>query len=131
MTHFYFNVRQCCSFCQDAEGTELDDEVSARIHASLVAGDLLRNNEARARSWQLEVCGPDHELCFQVVLVEYDESLQALAPEARAAIHLAAHRIAALSSEMHTAKLNIARLKNASRPSGGALSLATSDGVRL
>lgn len=131
MALFYFHVRQCDSLRQDYEGTELVCETSARTHASLIAQDLLRNNEARARSWRLEVCGPDHKPCFQTILVDYDETLHELPLELKNEIRRAARGIAALASEIGSAKLNIARLMNATRRSETPLLLATSDGVRL
>lgn len=131
MALYFFNLHALGRHLPDGVGTELPDDESARAHASIIAHDLLRNNEARARSWRLEVCGPDRVPCHELVLADFDGTLDMLSPDVKNTLCRTAYNIAALSKEISSAQLQMERLRAKLRRSNGSLSLATRNGVRL
>ena len=113
---------------RDTTGTELPDDESARSHVMLVARELLRNNEARARHWRVEICGPDHKAWLELVLADADETLDLLPPQLKDSVCRAANGLASLAKEISSLQLSIKSLKSTLRRAEGTLSLAAVNG---
>src|SRR5262249_24074151 len=102
----------------DPGGTELADFGEARAHPGLVAQELIRNNEAAARHWQVEVRDCDRKLLFELPFTAVDRSLDTLSPNTRPLGERMAHRrreladvIAAVRQTVLQARSTLARAR--------------------
>jgi hypothetical protein len=78
MTMYYFNIHVGAGGVFDPDGTELPDRAAAREHATEVIRELLRFDEARKRTWRLDVCDKRGTTLFEVPFSTVDPSLDHL-----------------------------------------------------
>ena len=94
MQLFYFVLKGGRRSIPDPEGQELPDETAARLHAMVVARQLMRNREVQLRNSRIEVCDDYLHPLFDVFFADIDESLVRY-PEMRARVRHAAQTVAA------------------------------------
>jgi hypothetical protein len=83
MPRYYFNLDVGYASVTDPDGTYLADETAARAHARAVAREIMAHNEAKTRSWVLEVCDSDGHMLFEVPFVTEDASIRHFHPMTR------------------------------------------------
>jgi len=83
MPRYFFNLTDGQKIIPDLEGTEQQDDDSARAHAVQVARELARNRERETRSWRLAVCDAEGTLCFELLFGSMDEVISRLPPVIR------------------------------------------------
>jgi hypothetical protein len=83
MPRYFFNLNDGRKTIPDLEGTELQDDDSARAHATQVAQELARNREQETRSWRLAVCDAQGTLRFELLFASTDEAISRLPPALR------------------------------------------------
>jgi hypothetical protein len=97
MPLFYFVLKAGRKSVPDEDGQELADEAGARLHAEVVARQLMRNREAQTRMWRIQVCNDYLEPLCEVLFADVDETLAHLAPQFRLSIQKVASNAGALS----------------------------------
>jgi hypothetical protein len=107
MPTYFFDLKNAGETIRDEDGTDLPDEASARKHACLVAGELMRNREARTRFWQLHVFDNNRRASFQVLFADVDNSLQHLTPELRGSVEELCVKSAALCEMIQAVRLTL------------------------
>jgi hypothetical protein len=78
MTKYYFNVHDGAGGVLDPEGTDLPSLTAAREHATNVIRELLKFDEARKRTWRLDVCDKLGATLFEVPFSTVDPTLDHL-----------------------------------------------------
>ena len=89
MRHYTFQLRHDEGSTEDETGIWLDDRERACDHARDVANELMRGQEAQARSWRLDVY-EDGKLVDQLLFASIDPTLAHLEPRLRASAERAA-----------------------------------------
>jgi hypothetical protein len=97
MPRYYFDLKKRDETLYDNDGADLPDEAAARDHALRVMSELMRNTNARTRSWRLAVMGQDRQSCFELLFASYDDSMAHLTPELRSSVELVCRRHASLT----------------------------------
>jgi hypothetical protein len=88
----------------DRDGQEFLDDAAAYVHAVEVAREIIRNGEAKCRSYRLEVCDENLETCFEILFASVDESLECLPIDFRHSIIDAARATASLNESIGEAR---------------------------
>jgi hypothetical protein len=131
MQLYYFDLRDANGLLRDPDGTDLPDEASAREHARVVAGELMRNREAATRSWRLEVCDSERQPCFHLMLVEVDPLLAELRPDLQNSIIKGWARAASLRDTIEDLRLTLLQTQGMLARAKGAPYIAAIDGTRI
>jgi len=131
MATFYFNLKNGRTTIPDADGTELLDEAEARLHAVVVAREVMRNNEVRTRNWRIEVCGTDRGALFEILFASVDETMNHLPSDLRTSVENVSTKFASLSDSIHDVRMSMLELRTTLARSEGAPHLATLNGLRL
>jgi actin-like ATPase involved in cell morphogenesis len=97
MPLFYFILKAGRKSSPDQEGQEFPNEAAARLHAAVVAKELMRNREATTRLWRIQVCNDYLEPSFEVLFAEVDETIAHLPPPLRVSIEKVARTAGALN----------------------------------
>jgi hypothetical protein len=100
MPLFYFTLKAGQKTIPDPEGQELADMSAARLHALVVARQLMRHREKESRSWRIQVCDDYLQPLFEVFFAEIDESFEGTPQHLQAAIEDVARMVAALDDCM-------------------------------
>jgi hypothetical protein len=112
MPLFYFDLRGDGEIVDDRNGTELADLGAAQAHAALVAGDLMRNNEAAARHWLLEIHDGDRTLLFELPFIAVDRLLDALSANTRQLVEHMARRRRELADVVAASRRNVLQARS-------------------
>lgn len=88
----------------DRDGQEFLDDAAAYEHAVEVAREIMRNREAKCRSYRLQVCNENLETCFEIPFASVDESLKCLPNDLRRSIIDAAGSTALLNESIGEAR---------------------------
>lgn len=131
MPLYYFNLRDSTGLTRDPDGTHFPDETTAREHARVVAGELMRNLEMDRRSWRLEVCDGDWLPCFHLLFVEADPLLAHLPPELAGSIVDGWARSASLRDTIAQLQLTLLQVRATLARSDGKPYVAAIDGLRV
>jgi len=94
----------------DRDGSEWPNDAAAQEEATLVAQDLMRNQEAKRGSWRIEVRDQDLLPRSEILFAEIDETIAHLPPEMREPHILASRRIAAFSDAMLAVRKTLAEV---------------------
>lgn len=81
----------------DRDGEEFPADTAAYEHAVEVAREIMRNREAKCRSYRLEVCNENLETCAEILFASADETLQHLPVDFRDRIIETARATASLN----------------------------------
>ena len=112
MPLFYFDLHGDGEIVDDRNGTELADLAEARAHAAQVAQELIRNNEAGARHWQLEVRDCDQKPLFELPFTVVDRSLDTLSANTRQLVEGMARRRRELADVVAAARRNVIQARS-------------------
>ena len=96
--HFVLKTRD--ELIPDRDGSEWPNDAAAQEEATLVAQDLMRNEEAKRGSWRIEVRDQDLLARSEILFAEIDQTIAYFPPEMREPHILASRRIAAFSDAM-------------------------------
>ena len=83
MPRYHFNLHDGHGVRPDLDGIVLPHIEAAHEHGLVVAGELMRNREPRARFWKLGVCDADGEVLFEIDFAQVDHTLDHLAAGVR------------------------------------------------
>src|SRR5262249_13972036 len=86
MPRFCFHLHDGRGVHPDLEGTLLPHVEAAYEYGVGVATELMRNREARARYWKLDVCDAAGELLGEIDFAQVDPTLDHLPAEVRASV---------------------------------------------
>jgi hypothetical protein len=106
--HFVLKTRD--DLIPDRDGSEWPNDAAAQEEATLVAQDLMRNQEARRGSWRIEVRDQDLLPRSEILFAEIDQTTAHLPPEMREPHILASRRIAAFSDAMLAVRKTLAEV---------------------
>ncbi len=116
MPIFHFVLKNGWGKYRDVGGDEFQDAATARIHAKLVARELLRNRETRTGSWRIEVRNEKNDCIDEVMLASVDDHFSHLPQPTRAEIDRLYQTNASLADiigdvrrSLHQVKATIAR----------------------
>src|SRR5689334_6096033 len=96
MTRYFFNLRDGYAGYVDRTGVELADDEAAREHACVVATELIKNREIKARHWRIAVQDEGGRQLFEISFMTFDRTLQKLSPPAKEAMDKLSERRCAL-----------------------------------
>jgi len=91
----------------DRDGQEFPDDKAAYAHATEVAGELMRNREAKCRSSRLQVYNENLMPCFEILFASIDETLDHLPAACRNEIERAARAEASLNDTLEEVKATL------------------------
>jgi hypothetical protein len=111
MPLFYFTLKDGFNSIPDCEGEEFADEASARVHATAVARELMRNRTVQARTWRLQVSDDYLQPCFELLFASIDDSLAHLAVESRKSIETACRNTASLKDTIIDIQLSLLQVR--------------------
>jgi hypothetical protein len=131
MPLYFFNVRNSDGLLRDPDGTHLPDERSAREHARVVAGELMRNREQETRSYRLEVSDSEGRGCFCLLFVEADPLLAQFPPDLQNSIIEGWSRSQSLRDAIEALQLTLLETKATLARSERAPYIAAINGVRI
>jgi len=131
MRRFYFNLAGALGTVPDLTGTELPDESSARAHATVVARELMRNQEWKTHHWRLLVCDAEHRPCFGLLFASVDESMAQYSPEFRASVERLSEDKASLFGAIRDVTMSINQVKATLARADRVPYLAAVSGVKL
>src|SRR5262249_1573858 len=83
MPRYHFNLHDGHGVRPDLDGIVVPHIEAAHEHGLVVAGELMRNREPRARFWKLGVCDADGEVLFEIDFAQVDHTLDHLAAGVR------------------------------------------------
>jgi CRP-like cAMP-binding protein len=106
MPVYIFELRDGARPVTADDGVILRDREHALEYAVAVAQDLLKGQEAKARSWRLEVYEDDEHL-FAIPLASVDETLDHCHADLRKLIEAVADRQRRLSEALHDARITV------------------------
>jgi hypothetical protein len=106
--HFVLKTRD--DLIPDRDGSEWPNDAAAQEEATLVAQDLMRNQEAKRGSWRIEVRDQDLLPRSEILFAEIDQTTAHLPPEMREPHILASRRIAAFSDAMLAVRKTLAEV---------------------
>jgi hypothetical protein len=109
MPRYYFNLDAGFASVTDPDGTDLADGTAACDHARAVAREIMAHNEAKTRSWALEVCDCDGQLLFEVPFVTADPSLRNFHPVTRRLIEEACEKRRASARAIRASRAMVSR----------------------
>ncbi len=78
MPIFHFVLKSGWDRYRDLHGEEFANADAARTHARLIARDLLRNSESKARGWRIEVRNEENQTVDEVIFSSLDDRLNEL-----------------------------------------------------
>jgi hypothetical protein len=131
MPLYYFNLKDATGLTQDPDGTHFPDEVAARDHARIVAGELMRNCEVDRRTWRLEICDGERRPSFHLLFVEVDPLLARLPPEVQGAIIDGWTRSVSLRDTIEDLQMTMRQVKATLARANGAPYVTAINGVRI
>jgi len=108
--HYHFVLKTRDDLIPDRDGSEWPNDAAAQEEATLVAQDLMRNQEAKRGSWRIEVRDQDLLPRSELLFAEVDQTIAHMPPEMREPHILASRRIAAFSDAMLTVRKTIAEV---------------------
>lgn len=79
MQLYYFALKTAKETIPDLDGQELSDGAAARLHATAVARQLMRNREIETRNWRIQVSDDYLQPLFEVYFAEADATFNGLA----------------------------------------------------
>src|SRR5262250_1261997 len=91
--HFVLKTRD--ELIPDRDGSEWPNDAAAQEEATLVAQDLMRNEEAKRGSWRIEVRDQDLLARSEILFAEIDQTIAYFPPEMREP-HILASRLSQL-----------------------------------
>jgi hypothetical protein len=100
MPLFYFALKTGRTTIPDPEGQELADEAAARLHARVVAQQLIRHREKDSRGWRIQICDDYLRPVSEVFFAEIDESFAAAPSQLQASIEDVTRMVAALDDSI-------------------------------
>ena len=86
MPRYHFNLHDGHGVRPDLDGIVLPHIEAAHEHGLVVAGELMRNREPRARFWKLDVCDTDGEVLLEIDFAQVDYTLNHLGAEVRGSL---------------------------------------------
>ncbi len=110
MPHYHFVLKTRDDLIPDRDGSEWSNDAAAQEEATLVAQDLMRNQEAKRRSWRIEVRDQDLLPRSEILFAEIDQTIAHLPTEMRESHILASRRIAAFSDAMLAVRKTVAEV---------------------
>jgi len=106
--HFVLKTRD--DLIPDRDGSEWPNDAAAQEEATLIAQDLMRNQEAKRGSWRIEVRDQDLLPRSELLFAEIDQTIAHLPTELREPHILASRRIAAFSDAMLAVRKTLAEV---------------------
>ena len=110
MPHYHFVLKTRDDLIPDRDGSEWPNDAAAQEEATLVAQDLMRNQEAKRGSWRIEVRDQDLLARSEILFAEIDQTIAYFPPEMREPHILASRRIAAFSDAMLAVRKTLAEV---------------------
>lgn len=110
MPLFYFILKNGRHTIPDRDGEELADECAARVRATDVSHELMRNRELRTRSWRLQVCDTYLQPCFEVLFASVDDTIAHMPPEFRGVIETVSRNTASLNDTVIDVRRTLAQV---------------------
>jgi hypothetical protein len=98
--HYHFVLKTRDDLIPDRDGSEWPNDAAAQEEATLIAQDLMRNQETKRGSWRIEVRDQDLLPRSELLFAEVDQTIDHLPAEMREPHIVAARRIAAFSDAM-------------------------------
>jgi hypothetical protein len=108
--HYHFVLKTRDDLIPDRDGSEWPNDAAAQKEASLVAQDLMRNEEAKRGSWRIEVRDQDLLPRSEILFADVDQTIAHFPPEMREPHILASRRIAAFSDAMLAVRKTMAEV---------------------
>src|SRR5262245_58398314 len=108
--HYHFVLKTRDDLIPDRDGSEWPTDGAAQEEATLVAQELMRNQEAKTGSWRIEVRDQDLLPRSEILFAEIDQTIAHLPPEMREPHILASRRIAAFSDAMLAVRKTLAEV---------------------
>ena len=100
MPHYHFVLKTRDDLIPDRDGSEWPNDAAAQEEATLIAQDLMRNQETKRGSWRIEVRDQDLLPRSELLFAEVDQTIAHLPAEMREPRIVASRRIAAFSDAM-------------------------------
>ena len=100
MLHYHFVLKTRDGLIPDRDGSEWPNDAAAQEEATLIAQDLMRNQEAKRGSWRIEVRDQDLLPRAELLFAEIDQTIAHLPAALREPHILASRRIAAFSDAL-------------------------------
>jgi hypothetical protein len=108
--HYHFVLKTRDDRIPDRDGSEWPNDAAAQEEATLVAQDLMRNEEAKRGSWRIEVRDQDLLHRAEILFAEIDPKTAHFPAELRERHILASRRIAALSDALLAVRKTLAEV---------------------
>ncbi len=108
MSRFYFSLRACGNIHRDTEGAELADVAQARVYATEVARELMRNAGHGTRHWSMCVEDVTGQALFDLFFSDLSEACELLPSEIQHLRRLTCRRHAALVDTMSAVRATLA-----------------------
>src|SRR5262249_30504494 len=130
MSLFYFILKDGYRSIPDKEGMDLPDQEAAREHAIAVGRELMRNNELKTRSWRLEVRDDYLHPSSEILLADFDTSIEGFPPAVRETIKTVARTTAAYQKAILDVQTSLDQIAQTLTSADGLIS-STSPWPRL
>jgi hypothetical protein len=108
--HYHFVLKTRDDLIPDRDGSDWPNDAAAQEEATLVAQDLMRNEEAKRGSWRIEVRDQDLLPRSELLFAEVDQTIAHFPSEMREPHILASRRIAAFSDAMLAVRKTMAEV---------------------
>ena len=131
MARYFFDLKDGERGYVDRVGVDLSNDDEARHHADLVAAELLKNRERKARHWHIDVHDGEHRKLFEVAFIGHDRTLGHLSPPLKNAIEELSRRRRALVEVMGKSRAVKRQAKALMAKSRGRLYIAADEGEEV
>jgi hypothetical protein len=111
MTLYFFDLRDGGRGYRDPEGVDLPDDDAAKDHAQIVAAELIKDRNIKARHWRIDVRDGRRKKICRVALISHDPRLSHLSPPLKKAMEELSDRCHALCEATAEARGTLLRSK--------------------
>src|SRR5262245_28307168 len=131
MARYFFNLKDGAGGYADQDGVDLPDDDAARDYASVVAAELMKNREIKARHWRIEVQDAEGQRLFEIAFISEDRTLRHLEASTKRAMEELSKRRCALSEGIHASRTVQRQAKAVVAKSRGKPYLAADSGEAI